>query len=76
MSVRIGEIRDIRALCWRPRVIVFHLYFSLHIFYKQPHRIRAIWNILQCEFCMLAEMSGMRVNWGEGPHVLDTSLGS
>ncbi len=75
-SVRIGEIRDIRALCWCPSVTVLRLYFSLHIFYKQPQRIRPIWNALQCYFCMLAKMSGMDVNWGEAPHVLDTGLES
>ena len=56
------EIRDIQALCWCPGVIVFALYFSLYIFYEQPQRIRPIWNILQCDFCMLAKMSGMDVN--------------
>ena len=62
MSVRIGEIRDIQALCWCPGVIVSHLYFSLSIFHKQPQRIRPIWDVLQCEVCMLAKMSGMDVN--------------
>ena len=62
MSVRIGKIRDIRALCWYPGVIVCHLNFSLHIFYKQPQRIRPIWDVLQCDFCMVAEMSDMDVN--------------
>ena len=77
LSVRIGEIRDIQALCWCPGVIVFPLYyFSLHIFYKQPKRIRPIWNVLQCDFCELAKMSGMDVNGGEAPHDLDTSLDS
>ena len=63
MSVRIGEIRDIRALCWCPGVIVSHLDVSLHIFYKQPQRIGPIWDVLQCDLCMLAKMSGMDVNW-------------
>ena len=62
ISVRIGETRDIRALCWCPGVDVSHLYFSLHIFYKQPQRIRPIWDVLQCDFCMLVKMSGMDVN--------------
>ena len=62
MSVRIGEIRDIRALCWCPCVIVSHLNFSLHIFYKQSQRIRPIRDVLQCNFCMLAKISGMDVN--------------
>ena len=61
MSVRIGEVRDIQALCWCPGVIVSHLYFSLHIFYKQPQRIRPIWDVLQYDFCMLAIVSGMDV---------------
>ena len=61
MSVRIGEIWDIRPLCWCPGVIIFRLYFSLHNVYKQPQRIR-IWNVLQCDFCMLAKMSGMDIN--------------
>ena len=55
MSVRIAEIWDIRALCWCPGVIVFPLYFSLHIFYKQPQRIRPIWNVIQYDFCVLAK---------------------
>ena len=76
ISIRIGEIRDIRALCWCPGVtIVAHLYYSLHVFYKQPQRIRAIWDVVKCDFCMLGKMSGVDVNWGEAPHVLDTSLG-
>ena len=62
ISVCIGELVDIQALCWCPGVIVFPLYFSLHIFYKQLQRIRPIWNVLQCDFCMLAKMSGMDVN--------------
>ena len=62
MSVRIGEMRDIRALYWCPGVTVFPLYFALHIFYKQPQRVRLIWDVLQCDFCMLAKMSGLDVN--------------
>ena len=62
MSVYIGELRDIQALCWCPGVIVFHLYFSLLIVYEQPQCICPIWNVLQCDFCMLAKMSGMDVN--------------
>ena len=62
MSVRIVDIRDIRALYWCPDVIVSHLYVSLHIFYKQPQRIRPIWDVFQCDFCMLAKMSGVDVN--------------
>ena len=62
ISVRIGEIRDIRALYWCPGVILPPLYFSLHIFYKQPQRIRPIWDVLQFDLCMLAKMSGMDVN--------------
>ena len=62
ISIRIGELMDIQALCWYPGVIIFPLYSSLHIFYKQLQRIRPIWNALQCNFCMLAEMSGMDVN--------------
>ena len=62
MSVRIGEIRDIRPMCRCPGVVVSYLYFSLDIFYKQPQRIRPIWDLLQFDFCMLAKMSGMDVN--------------
>ena len=62
MGIRIGEIKDIRALCWCPCVIVSHLYFFLDIFYEQPQRIRPIWDVLQCDFCMLAKMSGMDVD--------------
>ena len=69
-------MRYIRALCWCPGVIISPVYFSLTIFSKQPQRIRPIWNVLQCDFCMLAIVSGMHVNRGEAPHVLDTSLDS
>ena len=62
MSVRNEEIRDIRALYWCPGVIVSLLYFSLQIIYKQPQRIRPIWDVLQFNFCMLAKMSGLDVN--------------
>ena len=62
MSVRIGELRDIRALCWCPGVIVSQLSFSLNIFYEQPQRIRPVWDVLQFDFCMSAKMSGMDVN--------------
>ena len=62
MSVHIVEIRDIRALYWCPGVIASLLYFSPRIFYKQPQRIRPIWDVLQFDFCMLAKMSGMDVN--------------
>ena len=62
LSVRIGTIRDIRALRWCPGVIVIHPNVSLHIFYKQPQRIRPIWNVLQCDFYVLAKMSGIDVN--------------
>ena len=62
VSGRIGEIRDILALHWCPGVVVFPLYFALHIFYKQAQRILSIWDVLQCDFCMLAGMSGVDVN--------------
>ena len=63
MSVSIGNRKDIQALCWCPGVIVFHLlYFSLPIVYRQPQRIRPIWDVLQCDFCMLTKMSGMDAN--------------
>ena len=62
------------ALCGCPGVTVFPLYFSLRIFYKQPQRIRPIWDALQCDFCMVAKMSGVDVNWGEEPHGLAASL--
>ena len=74
MSVRIGKSRDIQALYWCPGVIVSHLYFPLNIFYKQPQSIRPIWDVLQCEVCMLARMSGMGANRGKAPHALDTIL--
>ena len=76
ISERISEISDIQALCWCPGVIVSHLYFSLHLFYKQPQRIWPIWDVLQCDFCMLAIMSGVDVNCSEAPHGLDTGLDS
>ena len=62
MSVCIGEIRDIRALCWNPSLIISHLYLSLNIFHKQPQRIHPIWDVLQCDSCMFVKMSGMDVN--------------
>ena len=62
MSLRIGEIRDIRALYWCPGVMVTHMYVYLNIIYKQSQRIRPIWDVLQCDFCMLTKMSGMDVN--------------
>ena len=62
VSVRIEESRHIQTLCWCPGVIVIFRQFSLHIFYKQPERIRPIWKVLQCDFYMLAEMRGMDVN--------------
>ena len=46
LSVRIREIRDIRALYWGPDVIVSLIYFCPRIVYKQPQRIRPIWNVL------------------------------
>jgi len=62
VSMRIGEIKDIRAWCWYPGVVVFPLQFSLHILYKQPQCILSIWNVLECDLCMLAKMSGMDVD--------------
>src|SRR5258706_11600767 len=55
VSGRIKEIRHVLALCWCPGVVVFPTQFALHIFYKQPQRILPIWDVLQCDFCMLAE---------------------
>jgi hypothetical protein len=55
MSVFIGKIKDILALCWCPGVVVFLLQFILHIFYIQPQRILPIWNVLQRDFYMLAK---------------------
>jgi len=62
MSVHMGEISDILALCWCPGVVVSFLYHFLHIFYKQPQCILLIWNALQCDFCILVKMSCMDVN--------------
>ena len=62
VSVHVGKIKDILALCWCPGVLVFLLQFSLHIFYKQPQRILPIWNVLQCDIYMLAGMSSVDVN--------------
>ena len=62
VSGRIGEIRDVLVLDWCPGVVVFPLYFTLRIFYNQLQRILPIWNVLQCDFCMLVEMSGVDVN--------------
>ena len=76
VSARNEETRDIRALSWRPGLVVFPLYFPLHIFYKQPQRILQIWNVFQYDICALAEMSSMDVNRGEAPHCLDADLDS
>ncbi len=62
VSVRIGEMRDIRALCWYPSVVLSPLYFAFHTIYNQPQRILPVWNDFQCDICMLAEVSGLDVN--------------
>ena len=62
ISVRIGEIKDIRPLYWCPGVIISHLYFYLPIAYEQPQRIRTISNTLQCDLCVMAKMSSVGVN--------------
>jgi hypothetical protein len=62
VSARIEEIKDIRALCWCPGVVVIRVYFCPHIFYKQAQRTLSIWNVLKRNVCMLAEMSGMDAN--------------
>ena len=62
VSGRIAELRDILALCRCPGVVVFPLQFALHIVYKQPQCVPPIWNVLKCDFCILAEMSGVDVN--------------
>ena len=62
MSVLIGELKDLQPLHWCPGVIVYSLYFSLHVFYEQPQCIRPIWSILQCDFCISAKMSDVDVN--------------
>ena len=57
VSARIVGLIDIRALCWCPGVIVFPQ-FCVHVFDKQPQRIVPIWDVLECDFCMLVRMSG------------------
>ena len=62
-SVLNEETKDIRALCyWCPGLVVFSLYFSLLIFDKQSQRIIQFWDILECNFCFLHDMSSMDVN--------------
>ena len=53
---------DVLASHWCPGVVVFPVQFALHIFHKQPQRVLPVWNVLQCDFCTLVEMSGVGVN--------------
>jgi hypothetical protein len=67
-SVRSVETMDIHALCRCPGPVIFPLYNSFLISYKQPERILPIRDILQPNFWMLREMSGVDLNRSETSH--------
>ena len=74
-SVGCEKTKDIRALAWRPGLVVFHLQLYLYIFDKQPELIDQIWVVLDCDFCMLPEMSCVDLDWSETLHRLGRGLG-
>ena len=57
--VRGGQTRDIRALDWRPSLVVFDLQSQLLIFYKQLECIVSMMAALDCDFCMFPSVSGI-----------------
>ena len=69
-SVDCEERKDIRALGWCPGPVVFRLQLYLLIFYKQPQLIGLIWVVLDCDLCMLPEMSRVDLDWSEVAHRL------
>lgn len=73
-STHFKGTKDIRALDWCPGLVVCRRHFSLLIFNKQPQLILQFWDVLEYNFCMLPEMSGMDLNRGEAPHRLDRGL--
>ena len=64
-SVSCKESKDIRALGWCPGPVVFRFQLCLLIFYKEPQRIHQLWDVLECNFCMLPEMSRVGLDWSE-----------
>ena len=50
--VRGEEPCDIRALDWRPGLVVFHLQSQLLISYKEPKRIVPMLDALCCDACI------------------------
>ena len=76
VSVSIWKIRDILALFQCPGAVVSPLQSYPPMIYIQLQLIVPFWNILQCNFCMLAKMSGLDVNRGEPPHGIDTGFDS
>ena len=57
--VRGGQTRGIRALDWRPSLVVFELQSQLLIFYKQLECIVSMMDALDCDFCMFPSVSGI-----------------
>ena len=62
MSVCSEYMEDIRALDWRPGLIVFPLQLYRLTSYKQQQLILQIWDILHNDFLLVSEMSNMDVN--------------
>ena len=61
-SARIKQTRGIQGPRWFPGLVVYPLYFSLFIVNEQPERILQLWNHLECNFCVMAEISDMGWN--------------
>ena len=58
----VGGTRDVQVLDWCPGQVVVGMEFSLLIFYDQGQGILSVWDLLECNFCMLLEMSGKDLN--------------
>jgi len=70
------QTSDVQGWYQCPSPVVLPLQFILLIFHKQPRHKLVVWNVLQCNFCVLPEISGMAPNWSKTPHALGTSLGN
>ena len=53
------QTSDIQGSYQCPSLVVFLLQFSFFIFQKQLRRKLVFWNVSQCNFCVLPEISGM-----------------
>ena len=73
-SVGCEERKAIRALGWCPGPVVFRLKLYPLICYKQPQLIDQIWVVLDCDICMLPEVSRVDLEWSEAPHRLGGGL--